>query len=270
MSLDALVSQLSEIGLTRNEGLAYLTLLEEDEEGTDQGLTGYEVATRSGIPRSAVYAVLRKLEQNGAAFCVGQRPARYLPVAPASFLTHVRSHTEHRLQQVAEGLERLPKRAMPEPVWILSRYSALLARAEAMIRGAQESVYLSLWGRELNQLRPAIESAVARGLLVVIYSVDRVAAVPAGVHAWVNGVDGDTGKASWSHRALIVIDRRSAMIGGTEPEADNQAVFTANPSLVDVATNHIILDITLLAGRLGRDCTEDVSRMMRPHFGPAA
>ena len=35
--------------------------------------------------------------------------------------------------------------------------------------------------------------------------------------------------------------------GGTEPDADNHAVWTPNPSLVDVATNHIILDITLMA-----------------------
>ena len=34
-------------------------------------------------------------------------------------------------------------------------------------------------------------------------------------------------------------------MGGADPDADNHAVVTTNPSLVDVATNHIILDITL-------------------------
>ena len=61
----ALVTRLEGLGLSRNEALAYLTLLEADEE---DGLTGYEVASRSSIPRSAVYTVLRKLQSSGAAF----------------------------------------------------------------------------------------------------------------------------------------------------------------------------------------------------------
>ena len=52
-------------------------------------------------------------------------------------------------------------------------------------------------------------------------------------------------------------------------EADNQAVWTTNPSLVDVATNHLILDITLLAARQGRDCAAVVAPMMMPHLNPA-
>ena len=42
--------------------------------------------------------------------------------------------------------------------------------------------------------------------------------------------------------------------------------WTTNPSLVDVAANHIILDITLLARAQGRDATGDVAPMMRPHL----
>ena len=64
--------------------------------------------------------------------------------------------------------------------------------------------------------------------------------------------------------------QREALIGGTEPDADNHAVWTTNPSLVDTATNHIILDITLMARDRDReaDCEAVVSPMMRPHLMP--
>ena len=39
--------------------------------------------------------------------------------------------TEARLEGVGEALDRLPKRTRPEPVWILSRYEEVLARAAA-------------------------------------------------------------------------------------------------------------------------------------------
>ena len=79
---DALVGELVAVGLTRNEAVAYVTLLE-----SEGAVTGYEVAQRSGIPRSAVYSVLRRLEEAGGAFLAGADPARYVACDPVRFVT---------------------------------------------------------------------------------------------------------------------------------------------------------------------------------------
>jgi len=256
------IARLVELGFARNEALAYVTLL----EGNGDGLTGYEVASISGIPRSAVYTVLRKLENAGAAFAVGDRPARYMPTTPAKLVEHLRRSTGSRLDALAEHLKSIPSRAQPEPVWIVGRYDEVLARIDAMIRTAEQSVYCSLWDRELRRLLPAFEHVADRDLHRVLHSPDKVGADLPGFATWIDDVGDDTEKANWSHKALVVVDRREALIGGTEPDADNQAVVTSNPSLVDVATNHIILDITLLARRSGVDPVGDVGPMMRPHL----
>ncbi len=261
---DQIVTHLCELGLTRNEGLAYLALLEAPE---DAGLTGYEVAARSGIPRSAVYAVMRKLEASRAAFATGSNPARYRATAPGSLLEDMRRSTTDRLDQLQDELDRYPKRAWPEPIWTYVRYDEVLARAEAMVRSAKHSVYLSIWNREAQLLRPAFEAVAGRDLHRVLFSTDGVEpGLPAFSH-WSDEVTSDAQKAAWSHKILMIVDRHEALIGGTEPNADNHAVYTSNPSLVDVATNNIILDITLLAQRTGRDPAPDVAPMMRPHLG---
>jgi len=261
------IAQLGELGFARNESLAYLTLLESAD--TD-GLTGYEVASRSGIPRSAVYTVLRKLEDAGAAFAVGDRPSRYHPTPPARLIEHMSRSTQTKLTRLGTTLEKLPSVPRPEPIWIVARYDEVLARADSMIRTAEHSVYLSVWDRELARLMPSLESLNGhRELHRVLHSPDGIAAEPPGFHCWCDDVEGDQEKAGWSHKLLVVVDRREAMIGGSEPDADNQAVWTSNPSLVDVATNHIILDITLLARKLDRDCIGDVALMMRPHLPTA-
>lgn len=261
---EAVVEELTELGLTRNEALAYVSLLEEP----GQGSTGYEVAARSGIPRSAVYTVLRQLEEKGAAFAQGESPARYVPTAPDRLIEAIRRQTAARLGRLEGALGRLPARSRPEPIWILSRYDQIIRRMEQMIRLAEQSIYLSVWGRELELLLPALREVARPGrpMRCVLHSPDRIGTAPPGFSLWIDDVAGDTGKAAWSHKALLVVDRREALIGGAEPHADNQAVLTTNPSLVDTATNHIILDITLLARREGRDCTDDVSPMMRPHL----
>lgn len=264
-SHDALTAQLVELGMTRNEAVAYLTLVEDD---TAEGLTGYEVAARSGIPRSAVYGVLRKLEDSSAAFVYGDKPVRYVATDPAQLIDHVRRNTASQLDRLSEGLASLPKRAHPEPVWILRRYDEVIERIRRMIRGAEHAIYLSVWPRELELLRADLEAVGDSPLHRVLHSPTGPVEAPPGFSCWVDELaPSDDAKASWSHKALVVVDRREALIGGTEPETDNHAVWTTNPSLVDVATNHIVLDITLMSRRSGRDCVDDVAPMMRPHLG---
>ena len=258
-----LLAQLSELGLTKNEATAWLTLL---REAPAEGLTGYEVAATSGIPRSAVYNVMRSLESRGAAFSTGESPARYVPTDATRFLAELNARHAAKVARLDEALSRMPKRTRPEPVWILHDYADVLGRIDAMIRDAKERVYLSLWNRELLALAPALKTLEDRGLHCVLYSPDHVPQPPAAFSAWVDDVVGDPPKAAWSHRGIVVVDRRQALIGGNEPDADNQAVLTTNPSLVTMATDHIILDITRLAGLQGRDCTGVVATMMSPHL----
>jgi HTH-type transcriptional regulator, sugar sensing transcriptional regulator len=260
---EALIADLVATGLAKNEALAWLTLLADDG---DVGLTGYEVAARSGIPRSAIYAVLRKLEAVGAAFQVSADPALFAPTEPAVWLGRQRQRALGRLEAVEAGLSKLPKRVRPEPVWIVNPYDDVLTRANDMIRRAERSIYLSAWPRELKVLGPAMADAAERDVHRVLHVPSALPTPPPGFSCWIDDSPGDAGSAGWSHKLLVVVDGAEALIGGSEPLANNQAVWTRNPALVDVATNHIILDITLLATQVGRDCAADVAPMMRPHL----
>jgi len=260
MTEEALVGQLSELGLTRNQSLAYLTLLRDDGS---EGLTGYEVGARSGVPRSAAYKVLRQLEEHGAAFAVGEDPQRFLAAEPQRWLERVKRSTLVKVDTVQQALESLPARSRPEPLWIVRRYDDVMSRIAEMILGAEESIYLSLWARELEALREPLRAAAERDLHKVLHCPERLSELPEGFSCWLDDMSGDEAKQGWSHKAIVVVDRREALVGGAEPDAANDAVWTTNPSLVDVATNHIILDITLMARSTGRDCFDVVAPMMR-------
>lgn len=260
---ETLIAMLTTTGMTRNEALAYVTLLEDD---SGEGLTGYEVAARSRVPRSAVYSVLRRIEESGAAFAHGTDPARYVATNPGRLIDEMRRTHRLQLAKLETALDRLPKRARPEPVWILSRYDEVMNRVDGLIRSAEHSIYLSMWPRELDRLRPALDSVADRTIHRVLHCPDHLGFRPPGFICWIDDLISDEAKASWSHKALVAIDHREALIGGTEPDADNHAVLTSNPSMVDVAINHIILDITLMAQRTGADPTQSVAPMMRPHL----
>ena len=102
---EGVLAQLGGLGLARNEALAYLTLLEDEGES---GITGYEVASRSGIPRSAVYAVLRKLEAMGAAFAVGTDPVCFVATDPGRWVARCDSRRSHASKRWRPFLTHCP------------------------------------------------------------------------------------------------------------------------------------------------------------------
>jgi hypothetical protein len=214
-----------------------------------------------------VYSVLRKLETTGAACANGEKPARYVGVEPKQLVEGMRANTRVRLDRLDDALSRVSVRARPEPVWILSRYEEVMERLETMIRAAEESIALSAWRRELDAIAPTLRRLDLRRVHCVVHVVDGWPSAPKGVDVWTDPeFENDPQKGGWSHKLLAVTDRREALIGGAEPDLDNHAVWTTNPALVDVATDHIILDITLLSRSTGRGCDSAVSPLMRPHL----
>ena len=64
------------LGFTATDAKAYLALVKNSPA------TGYELATRSGVPRSAIYGVLKRLEALGLVNPIQDKPVRYVPLAP--------------------------------------------------------------------------------------------------------------------------------------------------------------------------------------------
>src|SRR5258708_13049858 len=106
MAADDILDSLTALGFSTNEARAYRGLL------ATSPATGYEIAQRASIPRSAIYAVLKRLEDDGLVARVEETPARYAPL-PASDLLGVLRRRFHRS---LDGLDpSLPPSSPPPP-----------------------------------------------------------------------------------------------------------------------------------------------------------
>src|SRR3954464_15344175 len=108
MTRGDVLESLSELGFSTNEARAYKGLLVESPA------TGYEIAQRAGIPRSAIYAVLKRLEDEGLAARVEESPARYTPLPPSDLLRVLRRRFEGSLSDLTQSIDRL--RPPPPPI----------------------------------------------------------------------------------------------------------------------------------------------------------
>ena len=61
---------------------------------------------------------------------------------------------------------------------------------------------------------------------------------------------------------ILVVDKKYTMMGSARKHDDSRSIFTENQAITEIATDHLILDITLAGNRLGFDSTKIVSSIL--------
>jgi sugar-specific transcriptional regulator TrmB len=80
MHSEDFIKRMTELGFTKNEAKAYLSLLRNSPA------TRYEVSKASGIPRSAIYDVISRLEELGAVSAIYSEPENMFRCPRKNFL----------------------------------------------------------------------------------------------------------------------------------------------------------------------------------------
>jgi sugar-specific transcriptional regulator TrmB len=256
---DDILDSLGELGFSTNEARAYKGLLVESPA------TGYEIAQRASIPRSAIYAVLKRLEDAGLVARVEETPARYAPLPPADLLGVLRRRFEGSLKGLDDSIRKLKPPPPPVDLWNVAGYHEVMDRAESLIQGAEKYVFLSVWRREASRLGPALGTAHKRKVKIHTFSFCALDDQPGRVYSY--GLDEPDLEKFWKHKIILIVDHSRTLMGGAEPDDKSEAVVTGHPAITEVALNNIALDITLLSQRKKIDPTESMIEMLGDRLG---
>lgn len=254
-----IVEAMKQLGFTSTDAKAYVALLKNNPA------TGYELAARSGVPRSAIYNVLRRLEGLGLVNAVQAKPAKYLPLPPEQLLALIETQFSRSLDELKTTLESLSQSPAEAVTWTISGYQTTLAQAQGLISAAESSVHMSLWRREAKQLVEPLQEAAARGVEVVLFSFNPLPEVDAQVFSY--GIAEEELGRYWAHKLILITDHNRALVGGAEETEENRAVVTQEKSLVEMAISNLVLDITLYGQRMGAD-TSEVITGLTVHLAP--
>ncbi len=252
--MDNIINILKSFGLTGNEARIYLSLLKTNPA------TGYEISQMTSVPRSAIYSVLSRLESMNIINGVGEKPRRFIPISHEALVEHYSHKLERDLSELRAGLATLDQKDLSADVWFIKGYDNLILKARELIGKSDKRLYLSLWRTEYLALESEVEEALARGVHVTIFSFNHVPIV--GANTVLYDLDEEQLAKEWKRSIILVADNANAILGGAQRDAQNQVIWTDHPSLIGLATNHIILDITLAGVRLGQDVTKIVAPMM--------
>ncbi|WP_157408115.1 TrmB family transcriptional regulator [Actinomadura atramentaria] len=247
------LAHLQRLGMSGYEAKAYTALV-----GAGRPLNGYEVAKRSGVPRSTVYETLGKLVSRGAAYELrGDGEATgYLPLPPDALLDRLRREFDGSVSVLRTALPAVAAAPEPHVIHNLRDGAALLARAADVLAAARRDVFASLWPQEAAHLADGLRDAGERGVEVSVLAFgpepDGLAAA-ATVHrhrySAPEAVLDDLG-----YRLIVVVgDRREAVVGGFGADGTAWGIYTADPAVALMAAEYVRQDAALqiLAERVG-------------------
>jgi len=241
VTYEDVIERLQHLGMSGYEAKTYLALV-----GAGEPLNGYEVAKRSGVPRSTVYETLGKLVARGAAFEVrgAGDTVDYLPLPAKALLDRLGRDYSDSLEALGA---MLPAIAAPPTVHLihnLSGAAALLDRARDVIGGARRELFLSIWPEEMADLRDSVARADARSVAVTSIAFGDLGAEYGRTYQH-HLSSPEVALENLGCRMLTVVgDRQEAVIGGFT-DAGAWGVYTDNPAVVLLAVEYIRHDIAI-------------------------
>jgi sugar-specific transcriptional regulator TrmB len=253
--LAQIYNTIQELGFTSYEAKAYVSLLQHHP------VTRYELSKNSGVPRSAIYGVIKKLEKIGAVNALYSEPELYVPLQPEQFLYMLHERYKQKVGNARESLTGIESNLEADHLWNIVGYQNMLHKATEIIKKAQKEIYLSIWQRELKMLKKDLMKAAECGVKIIIFSFTEIDFSEGNVFTY--SLDEYSIEKFWAHKIILVTDSNELLMGEANDKTPKKTAWTQNRAIVDIATNHIILDITLFGIRFNLDVSKIVSQMQK-------
>jgi DNA-binding MarR family transcriptional regulator len=238
---------LQQLGFSPNEAKVYLGLINLSP------LNGYEAAKASGVTRTMIYDILNRLVGKGFVRRISSEPTLYCAVNQNELIEKIECEQRIKLERAKDALSKMNVRS--DDAYYVFNFKGgpqqLFEQLNAQIRGARESVYLSIWDFEAQNIREELKKAEKRGVQIFIFSFTKIP-FRCGTQCCyeISGEDGkrldQVNDRFASRRVAAVFDQQTLVIGTGNGTDNDVNILTGNPMLVSMTIDQIILDMLLL------------------------
>jgi len=255
MPLDDIAQRMKKLGFTAYEAKAYISLLQ------NHPATRYELSKNSGVPRSAIYDTIRKLEIMGAVNGLYTEPQKYMPLPPDQLFDLLERQFKERIDDVKGSMKEFETSVEPGHLWNIVGYENMIHKAREMIERAEKAIFISVWQREADLLKKEIDNAYNRGVTIIAFSFTELNLLAECIYSY--ELREDDLEKFWDHKIIMVVDQKELLMGEADNKFPKKTAWTHNTAIVDIATNHMILDITLYGMRNKVDVSNRVISMQK-------
>lgn len=170
MSLENAYKAIKAIGFGDYDARAYCALLSQSPAN------GYQIASRSGIPRAKVYETLDRLVARGAAVKVetsNKNAKVYVAVDPETLINSIQKDMNAACNRAVKELQQWQNEpGVVEFLWRITSRDDLVTRAHALVENAQITLHVALWAEEFDAVLSNLIRAAQRNvrMAIILYS----------------------------------------------------------------------------------------------------
>lgn len=237
------IEKLRDIGLNQLEAEVYYLLLSESS------MTAYKVGKLLKKPTANIYKAVEVLFNKGAIIIEEGKNKLCKAIDPEEFIAIQERQFAAKAKQVSNALANIKPRTEEEKTYSLDSVSLALEKTKRMIDEAKVIVVVDAFPLALDALIEHLNSAVKRGIKVVVQSYSEVVIDGADIFITQNP---DEVISYWQSQQLnVVVDGHESLI----------ALFDKTLSNVYHATwsTNVYLSCIMHAGRL---CEQTIHKLM--------
>lgn len=237
MKKQILQKGLEKLGFSRLESEIYLAVLELGESN------GSRVARHLGLSRSSVYSALRQMAHQGIVLSVPGQTDLYKAEDPIRLIEGMKQRFTRSASLLMEELPRLTTTSRNDSFVNLKGKEILVERVKNMIESASREILISTC-IDLHPWQKELQEAESRGIRIIVFTFDPLDFNNLPIKLYYHPIPPSDKEDE--DRLMIVSDMAAVLIAGSIEKKDAPALFTENPLLVSLATEHIHHDIYLL------------------------
>jgi sugar-specific transcriptional regulator TrmB len=239
MSASECRESLTALGFTELEADVYVFLLGESPA------TGYRVAQAIAKPVANTYKAFQTLQAKGAVVAEDGDGRLCRAVPPEDLLGQLERRFQEHRQRAGRALARPKADPDDHRVYQLRTPAQVLERCRRMLADCRHVAIVDAFPRTLEELRPAVEEAAARGVTVAVQAYQH--AVVPGAEVTVNP-DGAAVVRRWPGQWLnLVTDGREYVLAflTEDLQAVHQAVWSGSAYLSWVYHSAVAAEVVL-------------------------
>jgi sugar-specific transcriptional regulator TrmB len=166
---------------------------------------------------------------------------------------------ENQIEDLKLALDKMEMDEEAFDFWHIHGYDNLIYKMREAVNSASTLVIINAWNNEVEKLKKELKTAEARDVNIVIFSFSRIKK-PIGTTISYDLDEKDLNEI-WKPKVVLVVDNKLTIMGSSSQQ-NGRAVWTSNPAIIKIASDYIILDITLAGQRLNFDPNPIVKQMM--------
>jgi sugar-specific transcriptional regulator TrmB len=234
-----MIESMISLGFSENEAKTYISLVKTGMR------TAYEISKDCGVPSSKIYGVLSRLvEKEIVAKVTDEGKNCYVAMPYGDVIQDLRTRMDSTLDTLERDLRALEGAEQVSWIWNCTDYEYLMMRARQAASEAGQSILLSGWKEEIDQLADCIKEQSARGTAcsIIHFGPGTLKHGQVFHHPIENTIYDEKGG-----RALVlVIDSREVLFGTILEDGSVAGAWSRNRGFVTMAEDYIKHDIYIM------------------------